>query len=94
MRKLPIAIAHSQHSLRQLASYRWLPSASLVEDLSGLKRVLCTEGAKRCLQVNTSWGFRQWEVMPCGLATGPADFRRVIQELFGYDLCLGPVEDL
>ena len=62
---------------------------STLDALHGFNQMENTERAKRLLQIITSRGLKQWEVMPYGVCNGPPYFQEFMLNLFGGSLSSG-----
>ena len=78
---------------RRLASRLW---KSGLDAWSGFNQLRATERAKRLLQIITSSGLRQWEVLPFGVTNGPSYFQEFMLDLFGgrFKVPKQPLSDL
>ena len=65
---------------RSLASKRW---KSGLDAWSGFNQLKATERASRLLQIITSFGVRQWTVLPFGVTNGPSYFQEFMLTLYG-----------
>ena len=65
--------------VRTLASKRW---KSGLDAWSGFNQMLASERASRLLQVITSFGLRQWTVLPFGVTNGPSYFQEFMLNLY------------
>ena len=65
---------------RSLASKRW---KSGLAAWSGFNQLKATERASRLLQIITSFGVRQWTVLPFGVTNGPSYFQEFMLTLYG-----------
>lgn len=66
--------------VRSFASRLW---KSGLDALSGFNQMRATERAKRLMQIITTMGVRQWEVLPFGVCNGPPYFQEFMPDLYG-----------
>ena len=78
--KRPTPIGDVQSKVRALARKYY---KSALDALSGFNQMSATERAKRLLQVITSLGIRQFEVLPFGVTNGPPYFQEAMLDLYG-----------
>ena len=78
--KRPTPIGDVPDKARKLARKFW---KSLLDALSGFNQMEATERAKRLLQIMTSIGLRQWEVLPFGVTNAPPYFQEMMLNLYG-----------
>ena len=65
---------------RALAGKKW---KSGLDAWSGFNQMAASERAKQLLQIITSLGIRQWEVLPFGVTNGPSYFQEMMLNFFG-----------
>ena len=65
---------------RALAGKKW---KSGLDAWSGFNQMAASERAKQLLQIITSLGIRQWEVLPFGVTNGPSYFQEMMLNLYG-----------
>ena len=74
------AIGDVFSKIRPLASKRW---KSGLDAQSGFNPLKATERASRLLQIITTFGVRQWTVLPFGATNGPSCFQVFMLTLYG-----------
>ena len=79
-KKRPTALGDVFTKTRALAAKRW---KSALDAWSGFNQMGATERAKRLMQIITSLGLRQFEVMPFGVTNGPSYFQEFMLNLYG-----------
>ena len=65
---------------RALAAKHWKTG---LDAWSGFNQMSATERARRLMQIITSFGVRQWVVLPFGVTNGPSYFQEFMLDLFG-----------
>ena len=77
--KRPTPIGDVQSKVRRLAG-TWLKTA--LDAWSGFNQMAATERATQYLQIITSLGIRQYEVLPFGVTNGPPYFQEAMLDIY------------
>ena len=78
-KKRMTAIGDAFRKTRALASKMW---KSGLDAYSGFNQMEASERASRLLQIITSFGVRQWTVLPFGVTNGPPYFQEMMLDLY------------